>query len=77
MRLYGRWHKGHGRCGNSAYAPRKVAGVPVAHGMTSFVWSLMGQDANQPLDEIIIRKEEPETSFGGALARPSETASSR
>jgi hypothetical protein len=32
------------------------SGVPVAHGMTSFVWSLMGQDANQPLKEIIIRK---------------------
>jgi hypothetical protein len=35
----------------------EVAGVPVTHGMTKFVWSLMGQDAGQPLDEIIIRKE--------------------
>jgi hypothetical protein len=32
MRLYGRWHKGHRRCGNSAYAPRvvKVAGLRAA-----------------------------------------------
>src|SRR5260221_6926316 len=34
MRLYGRWHKRHRRCGNAAYCPRviKVAGLLVAYG---------------------------------------------
>jgi hypothetical protein len=38
-------------------AAKEVAGAPAAHGITKFVWSLMGQDAGQPLNEIIIRKE--------------------
>jgi hypothetical protein len=33
------------------------AAVRAAHGVPKFVWCLMGQDAGQPLDEIIIRKE--------------------
>jgi hypothetical protein len=60
-------------------AAEGVAGAPMAHGMTKFVWSLMGQDAGQPLDEIIIRKEAERRTgarFGGALARPSDPASS-
>lgn len=34
MRLYGRWHKGHRRCGNAAYVSNvvRVAGLPVAFG---------------------------------------------
>ncbi len=34
MRLYGRWHKRHVRCGNTAYAPRvvKVMGETIAYG---------------------------------------------
>ena len=47
----------------------------------TFVWSLMGQqDAGQSLKESSSakkRSEEPGAIFGGALARPSETASSR
>jgi hypothetical protein len=43
---------------------KKVAGVPVPGGMPKFVWCLMGQDAGQPLDEIIIRKE-AERKTGG------------
>lgn len=38
-------------------AAKEVAAAHVAHGMTKFIWSLMGQDAGQSLDEIIIRKE--------------------
>jgi hypothetical protein len=33
--------------------------------MTKFVWSLMGQDAGQPLDQIIIRKEAERRTGGG------------
>jgi hypothetical protein len=45
-----------------------------------FVWSLIGQDAGQPLDKIIIRKE-AERRTGGEFwwggGTPSETALSR
>jgi hypothetical protein len=29
---------------------RSCTSLPVTHGLTKFVWSLMGQDAGQPLD---------------------------
>jgi hypothetical protein len=43
-----------------------------------FVWSKIGPDAGQKMRSSSAKKrsEEPEASFGGALARPSETASS-